>query len=707
MAIKSFSIGADNSLKLREDIETEFGGEGGVSLSEYYSGGTYVPAGTTNQFGNVIPPSGEIKFSDFFGAQADIPAGGTVSIVDSIGVAFSSSLNPLEVINTIFIDVTTVQDEQGLNNNSWEVSFISSKLDVSDTAYASATRNGNLLSTGFKPTNAYVGGTIRAKVRFLDGDGNSNTLTSSPVSVVDTEGSVTVRINQQSAIAGTQLTTTTTSADANTIDSTTYQWFKAGNAIAGATSSSYTVVTGDVGSVISVTATITDELGNSTSNSDSIVPGNAAATATVGLATTPTGAALRSGVTLRASISNVVEPEGVASYTFVWRRDNTTVRIDTVETDANNASVDYVTGGTETGTFDVVITVTDDFGGTTDFTTNDLTVSSAVSYSITNGGNITEGGLASFTVTLNNPVTETISWNISDTNGRLFPTPTYPTSGTRTVSPQDESFVITAQTFADPEYTGTGTITLTVTGQGGTSSSSVNVTDANFTASISADSEVNEGQSITVSGTATNIPIPNTGWSVEVTGQTNGEYVTIGSTEDFTWVWNGQSNQYEASATIQTAEDASEYSNGTVLLAVKNASGNTEQNLSVTIINITPLPLSVSFDDSILNTLRISEAEALFISSTSDSTNAIVSGGVGPYTYSFSYTGDPLDGSLSTAVNGNQYTITLTRAGGIGPDAEWQGTVSVTVTDTGDNNKTASNNIGGRLLIDVLGGGQN
>lgn len=49
-------------------IQTEFGGSNPISLSEYYAGGSYVPAGTTGTNG-AVPSSGQISFSNFYGTQ--------------------------------------------------------------------------------------------------------------------------------------------------------------------------------------------------------------------------------------------------------------------------------------------------------------------------------------------------------------------------------------------------------------------------------------------------------------------------------------------------------------------------------------------------------------------------------------------------------------------------------------------------------------
>jgi len=50
------------------DIQTEFGGSNPISLSEYYAGGTYVPAGTSGTYG-AVPSSGAISIRNFYGTQ--------------------------------------------------------------------------------------------------------------------------------------------------------------------------------------------------------------------------------------------------------------------------------------------------------------------------------------------------------------------------------------------------------------------------------------------------------------------------------------------------------------------------------------------------------------------------------------------------------------------------------------------------------------
>lgn len=66
-------------------IQTEFGGLNPISLSEYYSGGSNVPAGTANATGVLIPSSpGTLRFSNFSGAQKIVSASISLTVGDSL-----------------------------------------------------------------------------------------------------------------------------------------------------------------------------------------------------------------------------------------------------------------------------------------------------------------------------------------------------------------------------------------------------------------------------------------------------------------------------------------------------------------------------------------------------------------------------------------------------------------------------------------------
>lgn len=58
------------------DIQTEFGGSNPISLSEYYAGGAYVPAGTSGTYG-AVPSSGTISIRNFYGTKKFTPVTNT------------------------------------------------------------------------------------------------------------------------------------------------------------------------------------------------------------------------------------------------------------------------------------------------------------------------------------------------------------------------------------------------------------------------------------------------------------------------------------------------------------------------------------------------------------------------------------------------------------------------------------------------------
>lgn len=65
-------------------VQTEFGGSNPISLSEYYAGGAYVPAGTSGTYG-AVPSSGAISLRNFYGTSSVIIAFNDLSVSASSG----------------------------------------------------------------------------------------------------------------------------------------------------------------------------------------------------------------------------------------------------------------------------------------------------------------------------------------------------------------------------------------------------------------------------------------------------------------------------------------------------------------------------------------------------------------------------------------------------------------------------------------------
>ena len=105
---------------------------------------------------------------------------------------------------------------------------------------------------------ANFNGQVKLSYNVVDGHGGSSPAqlyyVTSPVNDAPT-GSVTI---SGLAATGQQLTALNTLGDADGMGTVSYQWLLDGNAIAGATGSSYNVKTGDLGHVVSAVASYTD-----------------------------------------------------------------------------------------------------------------------------------------------------------------------------------------------------------------------------------------------------------------------------------------------------------------------------------------------------------------------------------------------------------------------------------------------------------------
>ena len=94
-------------------IQSEFGGSNPIALSEYYRNGSYVNSNSSN-----IPTSGQIKFSDFYGAQAQasVPSPQPSSLPSrygSVGNTGYEIVTGLYANNTSRSEGTTTFDHRG------------------------------------------------------------------------------------------------------------------------------------------------------------------------------------------------------------------------------------------------------------------------------------------------------------------------------------------------------------------------------------------------------------------------------------------------------------------------------------------------------------------------------------------------------------------------------------------------------------------
>ncbi len=146
--------------------------------------------------------------------------------------------------------VSTLADADGLGTLSYQWLRAGS-------AISGATGTTYLLG------DADVGSAISVRVRYTDGQGHAEEITSAATPAV---ANVNDAPTGALTITGTpaedqQLTVASTLADADGLGTLNYQWLRAGSAISGATGTTYTLGDADVGSAISVRVRYTDGQG--------------------------------------------------------------------------------------------------------------------------------------------------------------------------------------------------------------------------------------------------------------------------------------------------------------------------------------------------------------------------------------------------------------------------------------------------------------
>ena len=252
-------------------------------------------------------------------------------------------------VNTVNDAPVGVDDTASTNEDTpVSVNVVSNDTDVEgDPLTVSAVTqgtNGTVTFAGGTVTytpNANFSGPDTFTYTVSDGNGGTDTATVDvTVSPVNDPGTVT--IDNLTPAQGDTLTANVTDAD-GAAGAITYQWFRDGVAIGGATGKTYTIVQTDVGAVITVTADYTDDL----SSVESLTSGPTAPVTNVndpGMVTinnlTPTH-----GDTLTASVSDNDGASGAISYQ--WYRDGVAI--------TGATGVSYTTVAADEG---AVITVT-------------------------------------------------------------------------------------------------------------------------------------------------------------------------------------------------------------------------------------------------------------------------------------------------------------------------------------------------------------
>ena len=165
----------------------------------------------------------------------------------------------VQVGETLTVNTSRISDADGLDNVAYSYQWLSSR----DTEILGATNDSYALVSDDE------GKALKVKVSFKDDADNDETLTSAATAAVEPEPQPNSPATGQPTISGTarvgEMLTADTSgiADADGLTNVTYsyQWLGDDTDIAGATSSTYTLVDDDEGRTIKVRVIVTDDLG--------------------------------------------------------------------------------------------------------------------------------------------------------------------------------------------------------------------------------------------------------------------------------------------------------------------------------------------------------------------------------------------------------------------------------------------------------------
>ena len=269
-----------------------------------------------------------VSFTDDAGNDESLNSAATATIAatpNSPATGAPAVTGTAQVGETLTADTSGIADTDGLTNVAYNYQWIAND-GTADTDIQNATG----------PTYTLVadddGKTIKVNVSFADDAGGEETLTSTATEAVSfavlqqlannpATGAPTISGTAQ---VGETLTADTSGiADEDGLDNATfsYQWLSSRDtAISGATGSTHTLVSTDLGKIIKVKVTFTDDEGNEeslTSSPTASVADSSNNPATGSPAISGTGEV---GETLTASTSGIADDDGLTnvSYTYQW-----------------------------------------------------------------------------------------------------------------------------------------------------------------------------------------------------------------------------------------------------------------------------------------------------------------------------------------------------------------------------------------------------
>lgn len=269
---------------------------------------------------------GIFDLSDFDIRVAVVDPAGS-SAFDIFRISIADNISPTGVVT---VSGTATQGQNLTASNTLVdldgLGVISYQWKASSISIAGAT-------TGtFTLTEAQVGKTITVTASYTDGHGASESVTSNASAAVANvndapTGSVTF---SGTPTQGQILTATNSLADIDGLSAITYQWKANGDAIPGATASTFVLTEAQVGKTVTVTASYTDGHGTAESKAST------ASAAVANVNDAPSGNVTISGTatqgqTLSAG-NSLADVDGLGTITYQWAADGTAITGATMST---------------------------------------------------------------------------------------------------------------------------------------------------------------------------------------------------------------------------------------------------------------------------------------------------------------------------------------------------------------------------------------
>ena len=374
----------------------------------------------------------EVAFTDRRGyseTRTSVATGAVAAAPNNPATGAPAIIGTAQVGETLTADIKGIADDDGLTNATYSYQWMAGWTDIPGATGSSYTLTAD-----------DEGLTIQVWVGFIDDSGTQEALTSAAT------GTVSPAAQQQAAnspatgqptITGTaqvgETLTANTSGiaddDGLTTSTFSYQWVAndgtADTDIAGATSSTYTLVAADEGRTIKVRVTFTDDAGNETTLTSTATDAVGFAVQQQAANTPATGEPTISGTaqvgeTLTANTSGIADDDGLTNSTFSYQwvaNDGTT---DTDISGATDATYTLVAGD-EGRTIKVRVIVTDDLG-------NETTLTSAATEAVAAAPQPDSPATGLPTISGTAQVGETLTANtsgIADSDGLTTSTSTY------------------------------------------------------------------------------------------------------------------------------------------------------------------------------------------------------------------------------------------------------------------------------------------